>query len=155
MIARRELVTIHFSAANFDTRTGYVFMLNGAAVSWRSQRQVTVALSTTEAEYMALSAATQEALLLQRLLMEMGMSQECVTLQEDNQSCIALSKNNMTTGRSKHIVIKYHFCREKVESGQIRVEYCATEDMLADVLTKPLCGPQHLKLSARLMGRSE
>lgn len=104
---------------------------------------------------MALSATTQEAVFLQQLLKEMGMTQECVILHEDNQGCIALCKNSMTTGRSKHIDIKYHFCREKVESGQIRVECCATEDMLAGVLTKPLCGPQHIKLATRLMGRSE
>ena len=104
---------------------------------------------------MALSAATPQALFLRQLLKEMGMNQECVTLHEDNQSCIALCKKNIARGRSKHIDIKYHFCREKVESGQIRVEYCACEDMLADVLTKPLCGPQQVKLSTRLMGRNE
>ena len=96
-----------------------------------------MALSTTEVEYMALFATSPKALFLQQMLMDMGMTQECVTLHEDNQSCIALSKNNMTTGRSKQIDIKYHFCREKIESGQIRVEYCATEEVLADMLTKP------------------
>jgi hypothetical protein len=139
---------VGYSDADFATdtegrrsRTGYAFMLNGAAVSWRSQRQVTVALSTTEAEYTALSAATQEALFLQQLLKAMGMTQECVTLHEDNQSCIALCKNDMTTSRSKHIDIKYHFCREKVESGQIRVEYCATETCL------PMCDYLELVLN--------
>ena len=86
---------------------------------------------------MALSAATPQALFLQQLLKEMGMTQECVTLHEDNQSRIALCKKNMTRGRGKHIDIQYHFCREKVESGHIRVEYCASEDMIADVLTNP------------------
>ena len=131
------------------SRTGYVFMLNGAAISWKSQRQPTVALSTAEAEYMALTAAAQEALFLKQLLEELHHNSEsAITLFEDNQSCIALSKNSMTTGRSKHMDVRYHFCRERVESGDIAVAYCATEDMLADVLTKPLVNARHHKLAA-------
>ena len=135
------------------SRTGYVFMLNGAAVSWKSQRQQTVALSTAEAEYMALTAATQEAMFLKQLLHEIHQdSGSPVTIHEDNQSCIALSKNSMTTGRSKHMDVRYHFCREKVESGDIEVQYCATENMLADVLTKPLVSARHGKLCNAIMG---
>jgi len=135
------------------SRTGYVFMLNGAAVSWKSQRQQTVALSTAEAEYMALTAATQEAMFLKQLLHEFHQdSGSPITIHEDNQSCIALSKNSMTTGRSKHMDVRYHFCREKVESGDIEVQYCATENMLADVLTKPLVSARHSKLCNAIMG---
>ena len=138
------------------SRTGYVFMLNGAAVSWKSQRQQTVALSTAEAEYMALTSATQEAMFLRQLMHELHQdSGSAVTIHEDNQSCIALSKNSMTTGRSKHMDVRYHFCREKVESGDIEVKYCATEDMLADALTKPLVSERHKKLCTAIMGLHE
>jgi len=138
------------------SRTGYVFLLNGAAVSWKSQRQQTVALSTAEAEYMALTAATQEAMFLKQLMHELHQGPGSpITIHEDNQSCIALSKNNMTTGRSKHMDVRYHFCREKVESGDIKVEYCATEDMLADVLTKPMPSARHNKLCTAIMGLQE
>jgi hypothetical protein len=61
-----------------------------------------------------------------------------ITIHEDNHSCTALSKNSMMTGRRKHMDVRYHFCLEKVESGDIEAQYCATENMLADVLTKPL-----------------
>jgi hypothetical protein len=137
------------------SRTGYVFMLNGGAVSWKSQKQQSVALSTAEAEYMALAAATQEAVFLRQLMADMQQPQHDSTIiYEDNTSCIALTKNNMTTGRSKHIDIKYHFCREKQETGDIDVKYCPTDDMLADVLTKPLAAPRHKKLCALIMGNA-
>jgi hypothetical protein len=90
---------------------------------------------------------------LRQLMMDMQQHQHAGTvIYEDNQSCIALTKNTMTTGRSKHIDIKYHFCRERQESGDIDVQYCSTEDMLADVLTKPVAAPRHKKLCALMMG---
>jgi hypothetical protein len=102
---------------------------------------------------MALTAATQEAMFLKQLLHEFHQdSGSPITIHEDNQSCIALSKNSMTTGRSKHMDVRYHFCREKVESGDIEVQYCATENMLADVLTKPLVSARHSKLCNAIMG---
>eukprot|EP00873_Tetraselmis_striata_P044115 jgi/Tetstr1/464379/TSEL_009173.t2 len=107
--------------------TGFVFMLCGAAVSWKSQLQATVALSTAEAEYMALCAAVCEALFLRELLRELCCAQsEATVIFEDNQSCIALTRNPMTHGRSKHIAIKYHFTLEKVLSGEVAIEYCPT-----------------------------
>eukprot|EP00873_Tetraselmis_striata_P046508 jgi/Tetstr1/466772/TSEL_011242.t1 len=113
--------------------TGFVFMLCGAAVSWKSQLQATVALSTAEAEYMALCAAVCEALFLRELLRELCCAQsEATVIFEDNQSCNALTRNPMTHGRSKHIVIKYHFTREKVLSGEVAIEYCPTAQMVAD-----------------------
>jgi hypothetical protein len=128
-------------------------MPNGAAVSWKSQRQQTVALSTAEAEYMALTAATQEAMILKQMLHEFHQdSGSPITIHEDNQSCIALSKNSMVTGRSKHMDMRYHFCREKMESGDIEVQHCATENMLANVLSKPLVSARHSKLSNAIMG---
>jgi hypothetical protein len=82
-------------------------------------------------------------------------SGSAVTIHEENRSCIALSKNSMTTGRSKHMDVRYHFCREKVESGDIEVKYCATKAMLADALTKPLVSERHKKLCNTVMGLHE
>ena len=73
-------------------------------------------------------------------------------LYEDNQGCIALSKNPITSSRSKHIDIKYHFVREKVTEGQFEVLYCPTDEMLADPLTKALPAEKHSSLTKAFMG---
>jgi hypothetical protein len=120
--------------------TGFVCLLGGA-ISWKTRKQPTVALSTAEAEYMALSLATQEVAWLRTFLTEIGQQPFAATMiHQDNQSSIALAKNSSSTSRAKHIDIRHHFIRERIESGDISVKYCPTEDMVADVLTKGL-GP--------------
>ena len=93
--------------------SGYVFMLGGAAISWKSCKQGCVALSTAEAEYMALASAAQEALWMTRLINEFRVFEASimppVKIYEDNQSGICIAKNQQQHGRSKHIDIKYHF----------------------------------------------
>ena len=128
--------------------SGYVFMLAGAAISWRSSKQTCVAISTAEAEYIALSATVQEALWLQQLTSDLfgPKIQECTTILEDNQSTIALAKNQSTHGRTKHIDIKYHFIRDHVEARRVRLLYCPTENMLADMFTKGLSTKRFEKL---------
>src|SRR5665213_2460535 len=119
--------------------TGYIFFLSGGAISWSSKRQATVALSSTEAEYMALTQATKEAIWLRSLLAELNYTQERpTTLFEDNQSAIALARNPVHHARSKHIDIQHHFVREKIESKEIEISYMATDEMITDALTKPL-----------------
>jgi hypothetical protein len=128
--------------------TGYVFMLASGPVSWQSRSQTTVALSSMEAEYMAACAATQEALWLMMLLDQMGIEiTKPLVLHEDNQACIDFSKNPGDHKRSKHIDTRYHFVRERVESGDIRLEWIPTTDQIADIFTKALdFGPfQRLK----------
>lgn len=130
--------------------SGYVFLLGGAAISWKSTKQTTVALSTAEAEYIALSTASQEAVWFQQLMSDVSKKilQEMI-IYEDNQSTICLAKNQTVHGRTKHIDIKYHFIRDLVEARKIKLMYCATENMVADVFTKGLSirqfeKPQHL-----------
>ena len=120
--------------------SGYAFMMSGGCISWKSKKQRTVALSSTEAEYMALSEATQEAIWLKAFLCELGeiSSDTAVKIFEDNQGSIALAKNPQYHKRTKHIDIRYHFVREKVEDGQVILEYISTLDMLADIMTKPI-----------------
>lgn len=119
--------------------TGYIFKLAECPISWSSKKQQTVALSTTEAEYMALSAAAQEATWLQQLLLDLRIeTAKCVTILEDNQGCIALAKNPVFHSRSKHLDIRHHFVREKLVGGTLKLVYCPSEEMVADILTKPL-----------------
>jgi hypothetical protein len=123
--------------------TAYSFMIGGGSVSWASKLQPTVALSSAEAEYMAACAATQEAVYLRRLMEGLGYKQEAATvILEDNQGCIALSENPVLHQRTKHIDVRYHFVRERVESGEVRLVYVPTEHQLADLMTKPLNKPR-------------
>ena len=132
--------------------TGYAFSLGEGMVSWSSKKQPTVALSTTEAEYMAASHCTREAIWLRQLLEDVGCKATKGTLILcDNQGAIALAKNPVHHARTKHIEVQHHFVREKVDKGMITLEYCRTEDMLADVMTKALARDRHERL-IRAMG---
>ena len=119
--------------------SGYLFQIAGGPVSWRGKKQDTVALSTAEAEYVALSSATQECVWMRRLNSELGNPPEGpTTILEDNQSSIAMARNPQFHGRAKHIDIRHHFIREEVKIGTIELEYCPTHEMVADMLTKGL-----------------
>ena len=121
---------------------------------WESKLQSTIALSTVEAEYMAISAAVQEVLFLRQLTTKFDHTPARSTrMLEDNIGCMALATNPMTTGKSKHIDVRYHFIREVVKSKAVVVrEYCPTTDMLADVLTKfSLPTALHLKHVSRML----
>jgi len=141
-------------AGDIDSRrstTGYLFTIGGVPVSWKSKRQATVALSTAEAEYMALSAATQEVVWLRKFLKNFEIEQsEATVIFEDNQGCIALAKNPVAHERTKHIDIRYHFIREQIEENTIDVKYLPTEEMLADLLTKGMTKERHMKLCGKL-----
>lgn len=118
--------------------TGFVFKLGGSTVSWQSRKQKTVALSSTEAEYMALSDACKEALFIRTFLYEcLGI--ECkISIYNDSQSAQKLCCNPMFHARTKHIDVRHHFIRENVNKGIIKLCYVCTDDMVADILTKPL-----------------
>ena len=136
---------------NRHSTTGNVFKMSGGAISWISQKQATVALSTAEAEYVALGSATQEAIWLRRLLNDLNVDQAKPTvIREDNQGAIAMAKNPVGHKRTKHIDIKHHFIREAVHTGTIVLEYCQTNEMTADILTKPLPKTQFEKLRGKL-----
>ncbi|KAG7558463.1 Zinc finger CCHC-type [Arabidopsis thaliana x Arabidopsis arenosa] len=118
---------------------GHIFYLGNSPISWCSQKQNVVALSSCEAEFMAGTEAAKQAIWLQDLLSEIaGTPSEKVTILIDNQSAIALTKNPVLHGRSKHIHRRYHFIRECVEHGQIEVIHVSGEEQKADILTKAL-----------------
>ena len=118
-----EMLKTLMSLKTMDTRrstTGYLFKLNDNITSRKSQRQSTFSLSSTEAENMGLSAATQEATRLKRLLKEFKIyPEETVLIHQDNQGAIALAKNPVFHQRAKHIDIRYHFVREMIETKQL------------------------------------
>ncbi len=136
--------------------SAYVFMLNGGTITWMSKLQPTVALSSTESEYQALTQAAKEATWLRLLLTELSIEiqgsdinvesgKKCfqdiiMDLRGDNQSAIALSHNPVLHTRTKHIDIQHHYIRDEVLGERIKLTYVPTEEMVADGLTKPL-GP--------------
>jgi transposase InsO family protein len=147
-------------AGDIDTRrstTGYIVMLNNGAIAWKSRRQPTVALSTMESEYMALTEATKELKWIRTLLAELGHSngnsngdEPPTDLFSDNQSAIALAKNPVSHARAKHIDIRHHFVREAIQDKVIWVQYIPTTEMTADSLTKALGREKHEKCTARM-----
>ena len=119
--------------------SGYAFLIHGGAVSWSAKRQEIIALSTTEAEYVAITHAAKEALWLRVLLSQLfELDLNTTTLFSDNKSAIELTKDHQYHARTKHIDIRFHFIRYIVENGSIRLVYCPTDDMTADMLTKAL-----------------
>ena len=115
---------------NRRSTTGYVFTVGGTAVSWVSKIQSVVALSTTEAEYVAATEASKEMIWLQRFMDELGKKHDMGTLYSDSQSAIHLAKNSAFHSRTKHIQLKYHFIRSILEDGQLKLEKIHTTRIL-------------------------
>lgn len=116
--------------------TGYVFNFAGGPINWKSTLQSTVVLSTTEAEYMAITKAVKEAIWLQGLLENLGLVQEHINVYCDSQSAIHLTKNQVYHACTKHIDVRFHFVREIVDDGKILLQKIKTADNLADILIK-------------------
>ena len=118
---------------------GYIFFFGGMTLSWSSQKQSIFALLSCEAEYIAATSATCQAVWMSRLLGElMSNDMTKVKLLVDNQSVITLSKNPVHHNRTKHIETCYHFVRQCVEDKRIKIEFVRTEDQLADIFSKAL-----------------
>ena len=123
--------------------SGYSFHIGNGAVTWSSKKQNVVALSSTKAEYVALTHAAKEALWLRTLFQEFNrQGHETLTINCDNQGSIALSKDNKYHAHTKHIDVRYHFIRECVADGKIELSYVPTDDNVSDVFTKALPKPK-------------
>nr|GFA76573.1 zinc finger, CCHC-type [Tanacetum cinerariifolium] len=119
--------------------TGIIFYYGDSPISWSTQKQATLALSSCESEFIAATSAATQALWLKRLLSRLTHTEEeKITIMVDNKSAIALMKNPIFHERSKHIDTKYHFIRECVERDDIQVEFVSGEHQKADILTKAL-----------------
>ena len=128
-------------AGDVNTRrstTGFVFILNGGAISWSSKLQPTVAVSTAEAEYMAAAQSVKEALWLRTLLKEFELNTGTLKINSDNQGALKLMKHPMSSAKSKHIDVIHHFARERIQRKEVNFEYCSTDLMVADCMTKAL-----------------
>lgn len=142
-------------AGDKDTRrstTGYVFSLAGGALLWKSRLQPTVAPSSTEAEYRAITEAGQELVWLRNMLEKLGYDDKNPTvLLSDNLGAIHLTNKSVFHGRTKHVEIHYHWIRELVKAGKLVIQHCPSELMVADLLSKPLGKAQFVKLR-KLLG---
>lgn len=131
--------------------SGYLFFLSGGAISWTSRKQLSVTLLSTEAEYVAAAQASQEVIWLRQLLTDLGQPQLGPTeIYEDNQGCLVLAHMEGVNSRTKHIDVKFHFLRDLQEQGLLELLYCPTEDMTADILTKPLTAERHSRLTKKI-----
>ena len=136
------------------SRTGWVIFVNGTAVAWKSCLQPIIAHSTAESEYIALSDSAREAVYIKRLLEAMNYNIDAITIYEDNQVAKRMAEE-IATKRSKHIDIRYHHIRELVEKGEVKIEECRTDTMIADMLTKPLPKERFRILRDRMMAKGE
>lgn len=139
-----------FAANAIDRKSinGFVFLLSGAAVTWNAKKQSLIALSTTEAEYVALVHAGREGIWIRSLLSEIGLvPKEATDLYCDNLGAVALTANPGFHARTKHFDIKLHWIRDRIASRELSVRFVPTEHNLADLFTKPLPASRHLALT--------
>ncbi|KAF7376711.1 Transcription factor [Mycena sanguinolenta] len=134
----------HASQPDRHSISGNAFLYDGAAIAWSSRKQSLIALSSTEAEYIAAASAAREATWLRELTNELSAqlasssSSPPTPLYCDNQSAIALAKNGVMNSRNKHIDLRYHYIRDAVDNGTVSLTYMPTDNQVADVLTKAL-----------------
>ncbi len=153
------------NADNVYLRTGYVVQYAGYPIYWQSKLQTEIALSTAEAEYLALSQALMERLPMTNLMKEINLifsvhlplPKFVIKVWEDSQSCIAMANNPKFSPQSKHIAIKYHhFCKHVITQLNpnwfIQIEYCSTDDQIADLFMKPVCDDIFMRLQQMLLG---
>ncbi len=131
--------------------SGYVFLLANGAISWSSRKQKTVAQNTTEAEYMAMTDAANQAAWYWSFLREIGYSVDNpIPIHGDNKGAIDLALNPVTGCRSKHIDIKHHVIREYIDKEQISLICTPTAEMVADGFTKSLARTLLLRFNSHM-----
>ncbi|KAK1682599.1 hypothetical protein QYE76_043447 [Lolium multiflorum] len=149
----QELVVTSYTDASWNTdpddsksQSGYVFILNGAAVSWSSSKQCTVAKSSTESEYIAASEASSEAVWMKRFIIELGVvpsALDPLVIYCDNMGAIANAQEPRSHKKLKHIKLRFHSIREYIEDGEVKICKVHTNLNVADPLTKSLPRAKH------------
>lgn len=140
---------------DMKSHTGGIVTLRRGAVMSKSQKQKLNTKSSTEAELVGFSDYTPNSLWASKFLDKQGYTIQQNIVHQDNQSAMKLETNGRRScgQKSRHIDIRYFFLKDKIQSGDIKVEYCPTEAMLADFLTKPLQGALFNKMKDAIMGR--
>jgi len=156
-----KLVVNGYTDASFQTdlddsqsQSGFVFTINGGVVSWKSSKQETVIDSTTEAEYIAASAAAKEGVWIRRFLIELGVfpnASSPLNLHCDNNGAIAQAREPRNHQKNKHVLRKFHLIREFVKRDEIKMCKIHTDLNVAEPLTKALPRPKH-EAHMRAMG---
>ncbi|XP_062542059.1 uncharacterized protein LOC134210052 [Armigeres subalbatus] len=138
---------------NRKSTTGYVFTLQGGAISWNVKKQPTVALSSCKAEYMALSCTIQEPMRWNNSRSQMSEDRP-IFVKCDNQAAISIANNGSYNPRTKHVSIRYHFVHDSLEQGVVQLDYLPTKEQPADGFTKPLA-VQKQRQFCELLGVSD
>jgi len=134
------------------SRSGMIALVNGGCFATLSCKQKFIVKSSTEAEFMTMSEVASMALYVNEFMKFQMENPPVITMYQDNQSVIALLKaNNCGLKGSKHIKVRYFFVKQHIESGEIKIMWCGTKDMLADLMTKPLLGQLFKDMIARLL----
>jgi len=140
--------------ADMDRKSisGMLFMLTGVPISWQVKNQSTVTTSTVDSEYRSLAEAMKEAIWLGYLFKDLGFPHLTPrTINCDNQGAIKLANNPTHHARTKHLDIQLHFVKDHIENGTMTLQYCPTEDMIPNIMTKALTRDRHARLM-KLMG---
>ncbi|UYV80412.1 hypothetical protein LAZ67_19000134, partial [Cordylochernes scorpioides] len=158
----RKVSLRHFNYADYGSDTndrrsysGMVAVIDGNVINWRSKKQQCVSLSTMESEYIALCHSAKEAIWLGQTLSDLGFIlhfAKPLTIYCDNRSAIDFSKNNIENNRSKHISVQFHYKRDKINSGDIVVQFVNTKENMADIQTKTLKKLMHRDASRKGVG---
>ena len=136
--------------------TSYCTFINNNLIDWQSKKQTTVALSSTEAEYMAITEVTKEIMWLRAILTELSIEVRTpITIYVDNQSAIKISENDTAHHRTKHIDIRHHFIRDVINSGVIKLVWISTDKQLADIFTKALPAATYINIRDQLVHQCE
>ncbi|KAF7368162.1 Transcription factor [Mycena venus] len=138
-------------ALDWRSMSGYAFILFGGAICWSAKKQTSVALSTAEAEYIALARATKEVMWIRTFMQEVfQITLGPIAIHVDNQAAIAMAKNDSLHSRTKHIALPYHFVRHAVASRIISLTWIASDANVADIFTKPLDAVKTLRFTKGL-----
>ncbi|GKB98017.1 retrotransposon protein, putative, ty1-copia subclass [Tanacetum coccineum] len=140
-------------ADDLKSQTGYVFVLNGGVVDWKSTKQSIFATSSTDAEYIAAFDASKEAVWIRKFISGLGVVptiEEPINMYCDNTGAIAIAKDHGITKGARHFRAKVHYLRETIEMGDVRIEKVDTDDNLADPFTKALAFPKHSELTKKI-----